>query len=191
VADVVLQLFEEYASRFAGGEAPDLREYLARAGEGREELAALVSRFLEWADAPEPGEDAVLIAQAWIEGEAPLLALRVRRGLRREDVVEALVARFALASLREKVARRYHELESGLLDARRADPALLAELAALFRARVADLVAWQPRPLAGEAVYFRSAAPAAAAMLSPVAEKAMPEQPDEVDRLFGVGTGRK
>jgi hypothetical protein len=186
VADSVLELFEEYAARFTAGEAPDLREYLARAGEGRDELATLVARFLEWADAPEPGEDAVLVAQAWIEGEAPLLALRVRRGLRREDVVEALVARFGFVPLREKVARRYHELETGLLDMRRADPALLEELAALFRARVADLLAWKPRPLTAEAAYFRSEAPFRAA---PVAKAApAPEQPDEVDRLFGVRT---
>jgi len=185
VAELVLQLFEEYAARFAAGEAPDLREYLARAGEGREELAALVARFLEWADAPEPGEDAVLVAQAWIEGEAPLLALRVRRGLRREDVVEALVARFGLAALREKVARRYHELETGLLDARHADPALLEELATLLRARVADLLAWKPRPQAAPAAaYFRSAdmALAKTAAMAPVHA----QEPDEVDRLFGV-----
>ena len=43
----------------------------------------------------------------------------------------------ASPAAREKVARRYHELETGQLDARRADPALLDELAALFKARVA------------------------------------------------------
>jgi hypothetical protein len=53
VADLVLQLFEEYVDRYAGGERPDLRAYLERSGEGRDELAGLVSRFLEWADAPE------------------------------------------------------------------------------------------------------------------------------------------
>jgi hypothetical protein len=182
VAELVVQLFEEYVGRFAGGERPDLREYLVRAGEGRDELAALVVRFLQWADAPEPDEDAVAVAQAWIEGEAPLVALRVRRGLKREDVVGAVMKRFKLPpGLREKVARRYHELETGQLDVRRADPALLAELATLFKTRVRDILSWKSRPLAAEAAYFRAAAPMPAAPAS--AQREEPE-PDEVDRLF-------
>jgi hypothetical protein len=182
VADQVMQLFEEYVGRFAGGERPDLREYLARAGEGRDELAALVSRFLQWAEAPEPDEDAVAVAQAWIEGEAPLVALRVRRGLTRGTVVDGLMKRFRLSDkLRGKVERRYHELETGQLDARRVNPLLLGELAELFKARVGDLLAWQPRPLAAEAAYFRADAPISAA---PETGQASPGEPDEVDRLF-------
>ena len=155
-----MQLFEEYVGRFAGGERPDLREYLARAGESREELAQLVDRFLQWAEAPEPDEDAVAITQAWIEGEAPLVALRVRRGLKREAVVAAVMERFSLGvGTREKVARRYHELETGQLDVRRVDPALVSELATLFKARVADLLAWKPQPLAAEAAYYRAEQP--------------------------------
>jgi hypothetical protein len=184
MADPVMQLFEEYVSRFAGGERPDLRSYLEQASENRDELAELVSRFLQWADAPEPDEDAVAVAQAWLEGEAPLVALRARRGVRREDVVDALMARFGFAAgLREKVRRRYHELETGQIDARRADPALLDELAALFKARVADLLAWRPRPLAAEAAYFRASAPGLAQRL-PDQESRV--EPDEVDRLFGA-----
>ena len=179
-----MQLFEEYVGRFAAGERPDLREYLARAGDGRDELAGLVARFLQWAEAPEPDEDAVAVAQAWIEGEAPLVALRVRRGLRREEVVdggdEALPA---WAELREKVARRYHELETGQLDASRADPALLEELASVLRARVADLLAWKPRPLATEAAFYREAEPVAMPSTFAAAPPP-PSEPDEVDRLF-------
>ena len=163
------------------GELLDRDAVAALLGEGREELAELVDAFLLWAEAPEPDEDAVAIAQAWLEGEAPLVALRVRRGVRREDVVDAIVARFGLAGLREKVARRYHELETGQIDARRADPALLDELGALLRTRVADLLAWRPRPLAAEATYFRAEAPVEApaqALRRPA------EEPDEVDRLF-------
>ena len=178
-----MQLFEEYVARFAGGERPDLREYLARAGNERDELARLVDRFLQWAEAPEPDEDAVAVAQAWIEGEAPLVALRVRQGLKRDAVVAALVQRFGFApELRKKVDRRYHELETGQLDVRRADPALIEELAMLFKSRVADLLAWKPRPLAAEAAYYRAAEP-----LTPqsMAAPAPPlSEPDEVDRLF-------
>ena len=185
MADPVLQLFEEYVNRYAAGERPDVRDYLIRAGEGRDELAGLVSRFLQWADAPEPDEDLVALAQAWIEGEAPLVALRVRRGLRREQVVEWVLERFGLASAsRDKVGRRYHELETGQLDASRADPALIEGLAGLLHARVGDLLAWKPRPLAAEPAYFRAAE--SLAQPSPTAG-GMAGPPDEVDRLFGVG----
>jgi hypothetical protein len=95
-----------------------------------------------------------------------------------------VMARFGLpVGLREKVRRRYHELETGQIEARRANPALLEELAALLSTRVGDLLAWRSRPLAAEAAYFRTDAPfaAPAQMAPPVAEEA-----DEVDRLFGV-----
>jgi hypothetical protein len=104
--------------------------------------------------------------------------------VRRDDVVAWLMERFGLEpSAREKVARRYHELETGQLDARRANPTLIQGLADLLRARVADVLAWKPRSLAAEPAYFR-ATPGAAqpALLARAAEP-----PDEVDRLFGVG----
>src|SRR4051812_18057836 len=117
--NVVAQLFEEYLASFRSGGQPDVREYLDRAGPDREELSRLIGGFLRWAEPPEPDDDAVALAQAWIEGEAPLVVLRVRRGLKREQVVDALILRFKLGEkLREKVARRYHELETGQIDAR-------------------------------------------------------------------------
>jgi hypothetical protein len=96
-------------------------------------------------------------------------------------MVDAIVARFGLAGWREKVERRYHELETGQIDPRRTDSSLLEELALLPRTQVADLLAWRPRPLTAEAAYFRADAPFAALtdMAAPVAE-----EPDEVDRLF-------
>jgi hypothetical protein len=78
-------------------------------------------------------------------------------------MVDALVARFGLAAAGEKVTRRYHELETGQIQAGRADPALLAELAALLGARVTELVSWKPRPLAAQAAYYRADVPIAAA----------------------------
>lgn len=181
MADLVLTLFEEYVAEFAGGGRPDLRGYLARAGDDREELAALVDRFLQWAEAPEPDEDAVAIAQAWIEGHAPLVELRARRGLSRDAVVQELMVRFGLAAAQEeKVRRRYHELETGQIDAAGADPSLLDALASLLGRGVSDLVAWKPRPLAAQAAYYRADAPASPAS----ARAAEPEEPDEVDRLF-------
>jgi hypothetical protein len=89
--------------------------------------------------------------------------------------------RFKLAKQRTKVERRY-ELETGQIDPRKADPSLLEELAALLRTRVADLLAWRPRPLATEAAYFRADAELGA--FSQLAPPPAADEPDEVDRLF-------
>jgi hypothetical protein len=59
-------LFEEYAASFARGEHPDLREYLQRAGEGRDDLAVLVEGWLQAALPPEPSEEEVALMQAWL-----------------------------------------------------------------------------------------------------------------------------
>jgi hypothetical protein len=183
-----MELFEEYAGRFAGGERPDLREYLARAGEGRDELGRLVDRFLQWAEPPEPGEDAVAIAQAWIEGEAPLVALRARRGLRREAVVDFVIETFGLdPAKREKVRRYYHELETGQLDRRGVSARLMEALAKLLGAQVGDLLAWRPRPPTAEVPYYRASAPA---MAAPAAAPPVQDEPDEIDALFTGGPER-
>jgi hypothetical protein len=186
VADLVLQLFEEYGDRYAAGERPDLREFLNRAGEGRDELAGLVSRFLQWADAPEPDDDTIVLAQAWIKGEAPLVALRVWRGLRREQVVDWLLKTFAFSpKLEERVAFRYHQLETGQLEVRQADPRLVSGLGELLHARVTDLLAWKPRAVAGQAAYFRTEAALKVEMLQAFPPAmAAPSELDEVDRLF-------
>jgi hypothetical protein len=186
VADPVMQLFEEYAGRFAAGERPDLREYLERAGEERDELALLVDRFLQWTDAPEPDEDAVALAQAWIEGEAPLVALRVRRGLTRDAVVDFVIETFRLdPAKREKVKRYYHQLETGQLQRQQVSERLTDALGKLFGTRIGDLLAWRPRPLAPEAAYFRATAPASVAPAA--APPGAPAERDQVDDLFTGG----
>ena len=196
MADVAA-LFDEYAAAFARGEEPDLREYLARAGEGADELARLVEAFVAVAAAPEPSEERVALTRAWAAGDSPLLEARTRRGVRREDVVEAILSRFGLAAdKRQKVAGYYHELEAGLLDPLRVDRGVWELLAELLRSSVSDLRR-RPRlspPPAGLAVAYRRSTPKAVfesvAPAAPAAAQAPepPEPPDEVDRLFRSGS---
>jgi hypothetical protein len=181
-------LFEEYAARFARGERPDPREYLARAGDTQDELARLIERFLSSVTPPEPSEDSVAMVAGWLEGDPPLLELRRRRGLKRGLVVDVLMKLLGLdPRKREKVARYYHELETGLLDPSRVDGSVLAALAEALRVRADDLLPWPaPRPAPG-GVYLRAAEPTAAAP-APLAPE-ITEERDEIDRLFAGGTG--
>src|SRR5438034_11529858 len=110
-----MSLFEEYVAGYERGERPDLRAYLERAGDARDELAALVDVWLQVAPAPEPYEEAVELVRRSLAGEPPLLELRARRGLTRARVVDFLLERFSLdPAKREKVERYYHEVETGL-----------------------------------------------------------------------------
>jgi len=181
VADVA-RLFDEYAAAWARGERPDAREYLARAGEGEAELRELLDRFLTASLPAEPTEDEVAAMQAWAAGQPPLLELRVRRGLTRASVVEALVGRLGLGeAATAKVAAYYHRLETGLLDPRGVSERVFAVLADALGARVDELAVWRPPP-AAPALYLRASEPD----LSVVAPaSAAPEEPrDEVDELF-------
>jgi hypothetical protein len=179
----VIGLFDEFASRHARGEAPDVRAYLDRAGDAREELADLVDRYLASAVPGEPDEALVRAFAAWAAGEPPLLALRVERGVRRDEIVDAILGRFRLAQgTRAKVGRYVHRLETGLLDPRPVDPGVFDAWAGVLGAGVRDLLAWRPPAVERSAAYLR--ADEAVASLSVPAPA---EERDEVDDLF---TGR-
>jgi hypothetical protein len=187
MADDVYGLFDDYAARFARGERPDARAYLARAGDGAEELAALIDRYLEAAPAPAPGEDARAAAASWLEGEPPLLALRTRRGLRVDAVVDALIGALGLdVAKRAKVKRYYQRLETGLLEPRRVDQRVFDALAETLRASLADVRAWRPRPIEAEPAY-RMEADAMPLQSAPVFAEADDPERDEIDVLFLEG----
>lgn len=186
----VSELFDDYAARYARGERPEASEYLDRAGPDADELARLIDGFVARSPAPAADENTMALMRAWTAGEAPLVALRARRGLRRDDVVEALIERLGLdRRKRAKVKERYDELERGLLDVARVDRRVWDVVASVLGARVSDLVAWRPRPLAAEGTSLRvdrAAAPLASLAMRTEAPGAERKEPDEIDRLFGV-----
>src|SRR5687768_7926308 len=117
MAENVFELFDDYAARFARGERPNPRDYFAKAGDRRDEFAQMIESFLSRAVPPAPDQETRSAIEAWVAGDSPLLALRTRRGLKRDAIVDALVERLGLdPAKREKVRRYYHELETGLLD---------------------------------------------------------------------------
>src|SRR5436305_510824 len=121
-ADLVLDLFDEFARRFARGERPSVLAYVERAGEQGDELAGMLNRFLASAPPPSPPAERVEMIRAWIAGQPPILELRKQRGLTRDVVVDRLLSLLGLMDERRtKVRGYYHELETGLLEPRGVD----------------------------------------------------------------------
>jgi hypothetical protein len=186
----VYGLFDEYARAYASGERPQASRYLARAGEGAEELAALIDRFLSAVPQPAPDQAARARITALAATERPLANLRARRGLRVDEVVDALVARLALdPTKRAKVERYYRRLESGLLEPARVSRRVFAVLGDVLGPEAS----WAaPQPVARVTFSLRAARaePVAAAPL-PAVEPVEPELEDEVDRLFAADQARR
>jgi hypothetical protein len=195
-ADVVLDLFDEFAQRFARGERPSVPEYLERAGKSGAELARMLDRFLASAPPPQPPPERVAMMRAWMAGQPPILELRKERGLTRDLVVERLLGLLGLHSERRgKVRRYYHELETGLLEPRGVDRKVWEALGQVLGASVSDLAGWRARAIeAGPA--FRMSGEAGLdegdVVLTTVLSAPPPpdEAEDEVDRLFRSGAGR-
>jgi len=180
-------LFDEYATRYLRGERPDVREYLQRAGAEREEFCRLVDRFLEAVPAREPTEEDVVIMQARIEQQPPILVLRLRRALSREAVVAALVDRLRLDPAKSgKVAGYYHDLEVGNLDPEPVSRRVWDVLAELLSANVRWLAGLRPEGPAAAVAYRREPTLMQAKLdrAAPVGAATEVAEPDEIDMLF-------
>jgi hypothetical protein len=186
----LFELFDDYAAAYARGERPQAREYLERAGPLADALARLIDHFLQGSPAAEPDEETMTIVGALVEGHPPLLELRVQRGLRREQVVDALVRLLGLDVKKgQKVAGYYHQLEGGLLEPRGVDRRVWEALAQTFKTRVDDLVAWRPPSIEAAPAYLRASR--AVDAMAPLARPATAEiERDEIDELFLFGTNK-
>ena len=185
MSERLFELFDDYAAAYARGERPSAEEYLAKAGADREQLASLLDEYVRRAPVHGPSEDDVRHLGLLLAEEPALLALRVQRGMRVDDVVGALVARLALEeSMTAKVKRYYQRLEGGLLDPRGLSARLRSALSETLGEGAGEAVSWTAPPTAAPAFLRRAdyveAESAAAAPAAPAAE-------DEVDRLFTGG----
>jgi hypothetical protein len=181
-------LFDEFATSYLRGEQPDVGSYLERAGAEREELGRLLDRFLEAVPAREPSEEEIVVMQARLEQQPPILVLRLRRALRREAVVEALVAKLGLDPAKSgKVGGYYADLEVGILDPEPVDRRVWDVLAEVLKANVRALAGLRPEPPPPLAAAYhreptmtlRETMLAGSRPVSPT-----PAEPDEIDRLF-------
>lgn len=178
-------LFDAFVASFSAGGDPDVLDYLARAGDRRDELAALLDAFLAMAALPEPGEEQVAAMRAWIAGQPPLLDLRVRRGLKAEAVVERLRDRLALPARALGALRAaYHELETGLLDPGGVDRSVWDALREILGANVRDLAALRPAPSAAAPAFRASEWVLSIEDLPLPGSESGADADEEVDRLF-------
>lgn len=185
MTDATALLFDEFAMRYSRGERPDVLEYLDRAGDDRDALADLIDRFLEAVPARSPSEEEVVLMEARLNSEPPILVLRRRRALARDAVVDALVRVLGLdPSKRSKVGRYYHELETGLLDPAPVDSSVWAVLAEFLRANVRALADFRPPPLTAPVARRRMDSGWVLAERLSASEIAAEDIRDEVDRLF-------
>jgi hypothetical protein len=190
MTDTTFTLFDDFAARFARGETPDVRFYLERAGEGRDELADLIDVFLAHAEPGEPDEEAVAVMRALVDDRPPLLELRTRRGIRVDAIVKSLVTGLGIEPHKDaKVKDYYQQLEGGLLDAGRVDRRVWDVLASQLGEAVRDLAGWRPRVTPLRMAYARQVRvdrglAAGAFAADRAADAVRPPEEDEVDRLF-------
>lgn len=184
-------LFDDFAAAWSRGDEPDVRDYLERAGAERDELAALLDGFLAAAAVQPPSEETLATFAQLVPGDhetPPMLAVRVHMGLRRADVVRQLCAGLRLGpSAEPKVARYYHELETGLLDPRGVSSRVWHHLTTILGAGIRSLmVSPYEAPPVVVAAYYRLSDSAANIQPSAAPASSPPRQdePDEVDRLF-------
>ena len=183
-------LFDEFATRYRRGERPDVGEYLERAGPERDDLGRLIDRFLEAVPARESTEEEIVLMQARLEQQPPILLLRLRRKLSREAVVSALMGQLRLdPGKSDKVGGYYHDLEVGNLNPGRVDGSVWDVLTDVLKANARSLAGYRVEPPAlAMSAYMREtkgtqAKPAGA----PAAVPSAAEEPDEIDRLFTAG----
>jgi hypothetical protein len=179
-------LFDEFAAAHARGESPDVRDYLARAGDDAEELGRLIDRYLQAVPAQPPDQETIVLMQARLEHTDALVAARVRLGLRRRELSDRLRESLGLGeALGDRVEAAYSELERGQLDPGRVDGRVwdaLRKVLGLDALRLARSAG----PAAASVPFYRLPDVPAAAAASPAQLDAR-EEPvrDEVDRLFG------
>jgi hypothetical protein len=180
----LFELFDEYAAAYARGDRPSAEDFLERAGEERDQLAALLGEYLPHAPVPPPSDDDQRYLGLLLAEEPPLLALRVERGLRVDDVVAALIKRLRLdESKHAKVKRYYQQLEGGLLDPHRLSDRLRSTLGEILGAGAEPATAWRA-PSQAAPVFLRRAASFDALDAAPLSA---PRAEDEIDRLFTGG----
>jgi hypothetical protein len=184
VPEDVRALFADYATAYLRGEQPQARDYLTRAGDGADELGRLLEAFVGAAPRPQADADTVALVSAWAEHEPPLVHLRASRGVRVDEVVDAIVEETGLATAdAPKVKGYYQRLEQGRLESSGVSERVWSVLRRLIGPAADAAAAWNARLPAPQTAFYRASAPTSAAIPTVAEDRLAPER-DEVDELF-------
>lgn len=186
-------LFEEFVARYHAGEAPDAYEYIERAGDEADALAAMIAAVLEVAPVPPSTEAArsralrvpAIAELSHADFPTVLAVLRKRTGETRASFSERLAETLGIAHKAAKVKRYYADLENGLLPPSGLQMRVVEALADLLGTPASLLDAaratWRTRPAtAADAAFLRAEAVPDKPFRKPETQAEL----DEVDELF-------
>ena len=184
-------LAEEFRAQYVAGHHPDAAAYLDRAPQAdRDELGRRIRLVLADEPPPDPAPETLLMVQAMLRGQPPLLELRTAKGMTRDQVVSDLREELGLeASDEQRVAVYYHELETGQLPLAGIRDRVFEAVAKVMGVARSSLLLQGPQSRASgapQAVYARAEA---GAEVNLEALAALPGAPDAVDDLFTGGPG--
>jgi hypothetical protein len=184
-------LVEEFRAEYLSGSHPDAADFLLRAPEAdRDELGRRIRLVLADEPPPDPAPETLLMVQAMLRGQPPLLELRTAKGMTRDQVVSDLREELGLEPAKEqRVAVYYHELETGQLPLAGIRDKVFEAVAKVMGVARASLMLQGPEQGAAAAAQpvFARAEPGTEVSLD--ALSALPGDPDEVDDLFTGGPG--
>lgn len=185
-------LVEEFRRQYVDGHHPDAADFLHRAPEAdREELGRRIRVVLADEPPPDPAPETLLMVQAMLRGQPPLLELRTAKGMTRDQVVSDLREELGLEPAKEqRVAVYYHELETGQLPLAGIRDKVFEAVAKVMGVARASLLLQGPErggAAATQPVFARAVTSDAEISLDALA--ALPGDPDEVDDLFTGGPG--
>jgi hypothetical protein len=206
------RLLRDYIERYESGgsvDPSDLMEELA--DQDRQKLAVLIEGYLEHVARPQEWDAEAFkgsvadramqrVEAAWAEAageESELVRLRNERHITREDLVTRLADALGVSGARAKVASYYHRLERGLLPTDGVSGRVWDTLAGLLGTTSDSLreaaSSTGPADEVTGVAYARLATSdreydeTDAAAEGMASSGALPEEPDEVDRLFTGG----
>ncbi|MSO45111.1 MAG: hypothetical protein EXQ74_07410 [Thermoleophilia bacterium] len=185
-------LVEEFRAAYVAGQRPDAGAFVDRATEAaRNEVGRRIRVVLAETSPPNPAPETLLMAEAMLRGQPPLLELRSSKGLTRDAVVHRLRELLGVAPTDEaRVATYYHELETGQLPLAGVRDRVFDAVAHVMGVPRAALVLTGPDvsvAQAPQAMFAR--ADATLDLPSPGALAPAPRERGDVDDLFTGGPG--
>jgi len=186
------ELIEEFRRAYLAGERPDAAAFMNRASDDqRDALGIGIRTVLAEEPPPDPAPETLVMVQAMMRGEQPLIALRASKGLTRDTVVHRLRELLLLGPDREpKVAEYYHELETGQLPLAGIRDRVFDALASALDVARSSLMLKGPGPEARGSqfgAFARAGDPTTPVDTFSSMLTAPPGEPDEVDDLFTGG----